>query len=111
ASGEPARIRAAGEPFLELAADPATVSPLAIDALALSGHDAAVTPALSRMIEANPDTGMPLMSEPILDAVRGTPAFEALAARLGLVDYWRRSGHPPDFCAAHAPPLCARLRG
>jgi hypothetical protein len=25
--------------------------------------------------------------------------FMALANRLGLVDYWRASGHWPDFCA------------
>ena len=42
ASGEPARVHAAGEPFAAMAADPATVSPLVIDALALSGHEDAV---------------------------------------------------------------------
>jgi tetratricopeptide (TPR) repeat protein len=32
-------------------------------------------------------------------AMRRDPRFMALAARLGLVDYWRRSGVWPDFCA------------
>ena len=115
ASAEPAHIHAAGEPFLELAADPATVSPLAIDALALSGHDAAVTPALARMIEANPDTGMPLMSEPILDAVRRTPAFEALAAPpgprrlLGAVRAIRRTSAPST--PRRFAPACAGSDG
>jgi hypothetical protein len=38
-----------------------------------------------------------------------------LAARLGLVDYWRSSGHWPDFCADPGLPYdckaeAARLR-
>jgi hypothetical protein len=31
-------------------------------------------------------------------AMRRDPRFMRLAARLGLVDYWRTSGHWPDFC-------------
>ena len=30
--------------------------------------------------------------------MRRDPRFMSLAARLGLVDYWRASGHWPDFC-------------
>ena len=32
-------------------------------------------------------------------ALRRDPRFIALAARLGLVDYWRSTGKWPDFCA------------
>ena len=32
-------------------------------------------------------------------AMRRDPRFMALAARIGLVDYWRSTGHWPDFCA------------
>jgi TolB-like protein len=32
-------------------------------------------------------------------AMRRDPRFMALAAKLGLVDYWRSTGHWPDFCA------------
>jgi hypothetical protein len=32
-------------------------------------------------------------------AMRRDPRFMALAARIGLVDYWRATGHWPDFCA------------
>jgi tetratricopeptide (TPR) repeat protein len=31
-------------------------------------------------------------------ALRRDPRFMRLAARLGLVDYWRSTGHWPDFC-------------
>jgi hypothetical protein len=31
--------------------------------------------------------------------LRRDPRFMQLAARIGLVDYWRSSGHWPDFCA------------
>jgi hypothetical protein len=32
-------------------------------------------------------------------ALRRDPRFMPLAQRLGLVDYWRSTGHWPDFCA------------
>lgn len=53
---------------------------------------------------------MALLFTPAMEAERHTPAFSAAAARLGLVDYWRRSGTRPDFCAAANPPaLCVTL--
>jgi hypothetical protein len=33
------------------------------------------------------------------ERLRRDPRFIALAARLGLVDYWRATGKWPDFCA------------
>jgi hypothetical protein len=36
-------------------------------------------------------------------ALRRDPRFMALAAKLGLVDYWRASGKWPDFCADPGP--------
>jgi TolB-like protein/DNA-binding winged helix-turn-helix (wHTH) protein len=39
--------------------------------------------------------------------LRRDPRFMQLAARLGMVDYWRGSGHWPDFCAdPHLPYNC-----
>ena len=40
--------------------------------------------------------------------LRGDPRYVALAARLGLLSYWR-SGRPPDFCRSNPEPICARL--
>jgi tetratricopeptide (TPR) repeat protein len=36
---------------------------------------------------------------PVGAAARRDPRFMPLMAKLGLVDYWRTSGHWPDFCA------------
>ena len=36
--------------------------------------------------------------------LRRDPRFMQLAARIGLVDYWRASGHWPDFCADRGLP-------
>jgi TolB-like protein len=39
------------------------------------------------------------MFTPLTSNMRRDPRFMRLAARIGLVDYWRSSGHWPDFCA------------
>ncbi len=39
-----------------------------------------------------------VLFRPGLSNVRRDPRFVPLAKRLGLVDYWRQSGHWPDFC-------------
>lgn len=40
-----------------------------------------------------------VLFRPWLSNVRRDPRFIRLAKRLGLVDYWRQSGHWPDFCS------------
>jgi TolB-like protein len=35
----------------------------------------------------------------LTEPLRNDPRFMQLATRIGLVDYWRSSGHWPDFCA------------
>jgi len=40
--------------------------------------------------------------------LRRDPRFMQLAARLGLVDYWRTSGHWPDFCSEPGLPYDCR---
>jgi hypothetical protein len=37
---------------------------------------------------------------PSFAAVRADPRFMHVAARLGLVRYWRDTGYWPDFCAS-----------
>ena len=44
-------------------------------------------------------------------AFRADPRFLPLAARLGLLDYWRQSGHWPDFCLAQDRPYDCRAAG
>ena len=51
-----------------------------------------------------------LLFQPALAPARALPAFATLAERLGLIAYWQKSGHAPDFCLAAARlALCARL--
>ncbi len=47
---------------------------------------------------------------PEMRAFRADPRFMPLVARYGLVDYWRRSGHWPDFCTERDRPYdCAAV--
>jgi hypothetical protein len=42
-------------------------------------------------------------------AMRRDPRFMPLAARLGLVDYWRSSGPWPDFCSEPGLPYDCKV--
>jgi hypothetical protein len=109
-SGDQARISAAGAGFVELVADPRFLSRGNVLAMAMTGHDREAVAAASRMIDRFPGY-VTVIYEPPFARARQTPEFAALVQRLGLVDYWRKSGHPPDFCAAaDAPALCATLK-
>jgi DNA-binding winged helix-turn-helix (wHTH) protein/tetratricopeptide (TPR) repeat protein len=109
-SGDPARISRTGARFEALAADPANLSRFTVVALALTGRDRAAVAAAGRLFDRDGPRQLPLVYEPSFAAARRTPEFEALATRLGLVGYWRTSGHAPDFCRAPEPPdLCRRL--
>ncbi|WP_411288312.1 hypothetical protein, partial [Phenylobacterium sp.] len=45
---------------------------------------------------------------PEMKAFRSDPRFIALVRELGLVDYWSKSGHWPDFCAEPGLPYDCR---
>ncbi len=45
---------------------------------------------------------------PLTAPLRKDPRFMQLAVRIGLVDYWRSSGHWPDFCADPTLPYNCR---
>jgi len=48
-----------------------------------------------------------VLFRPDFAAIRADPRFMPLAARLGLVRYWRQSGYWPDFCTRdHLPYDC-----
>ena len=46
---------------------------------------------------------MAILFLPAARVVRRDPRFMALAVKLGLVDYWRKSGKWPDFCNEPSP--------
>lgn len=109
AAGNAARLRTAGDAMVRLLAGPQFLDRANVSALALAGRDVDAVEAAGRMIDKHP-LYMTVLYEPTFARARQLPQFAALVARLGLVDYWRKSGHPPDFClAADAPPLCASL--
>ena len=58
---------------------------------------------LNFLLAANDESQFPYFVEvlfrPPLADLRADPRFMQLAAHLGLLDYWRRSGDWPDFCS------------
>lgn len=50
-----------------------------------------------------------ILSAPSAAALRRDPRFLDVAARLGLLAYWR-TGRLPDFCRARPEPVCARIK-
>lgn len=66
--------------------------------------------ALDRQQEVQPQ----YLFAPIARNIRKDPGFVGLAARLGLIKYWRETGKWPDFCADRtsecSPQLLAVLR-
>lgn len=55
------------------------------------------------------DTTGQLLFEPLMAPVRQDPRFWPVAARAGLVDYWRKRGVWPDFCRDPVYPVdCKR---
>lgn len=106
---DPGQRLAAIERLRGLSRRDATNSAFVVSALGALGQPQAALDAAARLIAARNVSAAAIMFEPTLAEARRLPAFAALATRIGLLDYWRRSGNAPDFCSAGAPPICARL--
>src|SRR5262249_21493317 len=59
----------------------------------------AITPAMLDGPSSPASGGVGVLFKPGTASMRRDRRFMALAARIGLVDYWRASGHWPDFCS------------
>lgn len=58
----------------------------------------------------DPDTNPPsFLASAAAAPLRRHPKFLSIAARVGLLQYWR-TGRLPDFCKATAEPICSSIR-
>ena len=96
--GKPADVARARNVALAAPAAKAGVVANAVEALTILGFtDDAFTVAQRYTPHAPSDAGFLFFT--LTAPLRKDPRFMQLALRIGLVDYWRKSGHWPDFCA------------
>jgi tetratricopeptide (TPR) repeat protein len=83
---------------------------LLITALAALGADREALAEADKLIGPDGSRDQYLLFQPPFERIRRTPEFAAIVQRIGLIQYWRQSRHPPDFCRApSAPALCRGL--
>ena len=82
----------------------------AVYGLALIGFvDDAFSVALHMRVDATLEDASGFLFRPETASLRRDPRFMAVAARFGLVDYWRRAAQWPDFCGEPGLPYsCAQ---
>lgn len=110
-SGDAAARKAGGDRLVAMNTSKSTRTAIAFELLAALGRDADALNVAETLIYGPQVPSTKILFHPALARARALPAFAKLAGRLGLVDYWRQSGHLPDFCTAgDAPTLCAALK-
>jgi tetratricopeptide (TPR) repeat protein len=83
---------------------------LLITALAALGAEREALAEVDKLIGPTGSRDQYLLFQPPFDRIRRTAQFAAIVQRIGLIEYWRRSRHPPDFCRdPGAPALCRSL--
>lgn len=98
ASHDPERTRA----YVDQIASRVTGHPYYRNLVLLDVLTVGATDAAYALISKDPDPrdiDTTILFRPYAEGMRQDPRFMALAARLGLVDYWRATNHWPDFCA------------
>ena len=112
AAGDASKVGDAGAKFEGLANHSASLTLTAAFGLAYSGRPVAALAAAERLASDKGAGTWSMLYSPAFAAARQTPEFAALVARVGVANYWRKSGNLPDFCVSPgAPALCASLRG
>ena len=96
--------------LLALAARPSANLAVLVPAIAATGGgDEALAIVDRAVVNGRPITTY-LLFEPSFARARQAPRFAEMVRRYGLVNYWRQSGHSPDFCKEASPPaLCKTL--
>ncbi len=107
-SGKPADVaRARNAALATLSGGNLSAMANAIEALSALGFtDDAF--AVAQRFTPRAETDSAFLFYTLTAPLRRDPRFMQLAARLGLVDYWRSSGHWPDFCADPGLPYNCR---
>jgi TolB-like protein len=106
-SHDPAKVAAYAASLLAQVAAGKIDPSSAVRRLTPLGATDAAFAAAGYATPSNPlDTEM--LFRPSADGMRRDPRFMPLAAKLGLVDFWRRSGVWPDFCEAPDRPYDCR---
>lgn len=77
--------------------------------IAMLAREGDLDGAYAEMAKAGPrDVFLGFLFAPTMRAFRADPRFLPLTARLGLLGYWKRSGHWPDFCLEPSRPYDCR---
>ena len=94
-----ARVRRDGAARVHACFETGDLPPMTslITLAALGDVDLAFTIARQRFAAGR--LGYEVLFSPLTAAMRADPRFMPLARDVGLLDYWRESGHWPDFCA------------
>ncbi|MHB8285808.1 MAG: winged helix-turn-helix domain-containing protein [Caulobacteraceae bacterium] len=110
-SGDKAQRLAAAKSMSDLASSPESIDPFEPVALAVLGQDQEALRAEERVVTQWATSMTFLLFTPAFAQARRAPEFAAMAERLGLTAYWRRTRLLPDFCGeAEPPPICATLK-
>ncbi|HEY4031984.1 MAG TPA: hypothetical protein VGM25_16680 [Caulobacteraceae bacterium] len=103
---DPAAIGRFREAALKGVADPSNAAP----GLAMAGDVDGAFAVYNKALDEDRATYPSELFEDAAAPMRSDPRFEALVKRLGILDYWKSSRVPPDFCREPNPaPICKTL--
>ncbi len=110
-----AQVTGAAVPKIREAADQGTISrEVEIMMLASLGNTKEAIESANLALDRQEELTPRFLFTPVARNLRRDPGFVGLAARMGLIKYWRETGKLPDFCTDRAsecgPQLLAALK-
>jgi DNA-binding winged helix-turn-helix (wHTH) protein/TolB-like protein/tetratricopeptide (TPR) repeat protein len=104
-AGHSAGVTAAAIPKIREAADQGEIPrETEIMMLAALGQTKLAIEAANRALDHQQALEPRFLFTPVTRNIRQDPGFVGLAARMGLIRYWRETGKRPDFCADRTAP-------
>jgi DNA-binding winged helix-turn-helix (wHTH) protein/tetratricopeptide (TPR) repeat protein len=105
-----ARVTGAAIPKIRAAADQGTISrEIEIMMLAALGKTKEAIESANLALDRRQELAPRFLFTPITRNLRRDPGFVGLAARMGLMKYWRETGRLPDFCTDRASECGSQL--